>query len=182
MPPVHISPIAQAGEHAAAAQELAVHVIPVVHRMPHIPQFDAFVAVSTQPPLQHVCVPGHVAAVPQWQRPSAPQVSPASHAGVHVAAAQVPATHIWPAMQRLPHIPQFIALVIVSMQPPAQHRWAPVHAAVAPQRHMPTAHVSAVVPQSRAHPPHSVRDMLVSTQAPPQHVRPPEHVPSGHAI
>lgn len=182
VPPEQVSPAAHEGEHVAAPHVPPLQVMPVGHRIPHIPQLFGFVAVSTHPPEQQLVVPEHAAAAPQWQAPSAPQVSPVSHAGVQVAAWHSPATQLSPVAQRLPHVPQWVALVCVSMQPPEQQLEPPVHAAAAPQRHIPVAHASAVVPQSCPHIPHSVRDIERSMHAPPQQVRPEPHMPSAHAI
>jgi hypothetical protein len=105
-----------------------------------------------------------------------------SHAGVQAAAMHSPSTHVSPVVQRCPHIPQCVALVCVSTQPPEQQLDAPVHAAAAPHRHMLVAHASACAPQSWPHIPHSARELVRSMHAPPQQVRPAPHIPSAHAI
>ncbi len=89
---MQVSPAAHEGVHVATPQTPALHVMPLAQRMPHIPQLLGFVVVSAQLPEQQVCAALHAAPVPQWQAPSAPQVSSAEHAGVHAAISHAPAT------------------------------------------------------------------------------------------
>jgi hypothetical protein len=105
-----------------------------------------------------------------------------------------------PAQVR-PHAPQLPTLDDVSTHDPPQQTWVPVHAAPAPQRHAPAAHVSPVrhagsQGTSSVHPPakqtrpasHTLPQVpqfealvCTSTHAPPQHAWPAMHAgPAPH--
>ena len=58
------------------------------------------------------------------------QVSPVSHAGVHVPPPQVPSLHSIPIGQRLPQRPQWLGLDSVFTQPVPQHSSVSPHAGV----------------------------------------------------
>jgi hypothetical protein len=112
------------------------------HTRPHAPQF-ATVSVRVQLPLQQVSPPLHARApAPVPQRHWVPMhVVPAGQLTVQ-ATSQLPAVQERPEVQAMPHMPQCAAFVRVSTQPPPQHVCVPVHAAPAPQRHVPDTQVS----------------------------------------
>jgi hypothetical protein len=112
------------------------------HTRPHAPQF-ATVSVRAQVPPQQLSPPLHARALaPVPQRHWSPMhVVPAGQLTVH-GTVHEPPTQERPAGHALPQRPQWPALVFVSTQPPPQHVCVPVHAAPAPQRHVPDMHVS----------------------------------------
>jgi hypothetical protein len=101
------------------------------------PQCIAFVCVSTQPAPQQVLAPVQAGLAPQRQVPPM-QVSPVSHAGMHVAPPQVPSLQSMPIGQRLPQRPQWLGLLSVFTQP------VPQHSSVSPQAGVQVAPASLV--------------------------------------
>ena len=79
-------------------QRPIVHVVPLLHTVPHAPQLRAFEARLTQAPPQLVSIAPHV--VPQR-----------------------PPEHICPLVHAVPHAPQFMGLELMSTQTPPQSRW-----------------------------------------------------------
>jgi hypothetical protein len=104
-PATQVSPAAHAGEQVGAVQVPASQLSPIAQRRPHAPQWFVLLAVSTHPPPQHESPSPQAVPAPHRQPPST-HVSPASQAGVQVAAMHMPPTHEAPIAQRLPHSPQ----------------------------------------------------------------------------
>jgi hypothetical protein len=64
--PQHIWPDGQLPPHGAVLTQRPIRqASPVAQGRPQPPQWSVLVVVSTQPPLQHVCVPVHAAPAPQ---------------------------------------------------------------------------------------------------------------------
>jgi hypothetical protein len=118
------------------------------HAFPHVPQLAGSLDMSTQEPAQHVMpidAQSSVQAMHVIDAGSAhvppQQLSPAVQALPHMpqfsmltrVSAHVPPQHVRPSPHTLPHVPQFASSPVVSAQAPSQHSWSPHPAPHSPQ-------------------------------------------------
>jgi hypothetical protein len=82
-----------------------------------------------------------------------------------VVEVQVPLTHVWPSVQRLPHEPQLLVLLVTSVHTPLQSIRGEVHDA----QHMPSTQLPPSV-QRLPHEPQLLMSKFTSTQLVP-HMR-----------
>jgi hypothetical protein len=164
------------------AQTPPVHATPAGHTLPHAPQFEALLSVSTQTPKQSTLIPpGHRHAPSMHWKPArhalphAPQLSSSSSRFAQVPPqSRVPVGHThapdWqscPARHSLPQAPQLVGSLARSTHPASPQSVSP--SSVQPQepsmQRTPDAHAVGHEPQCSA-------SVSGSTQREPQRIWP----------
>jgi hypothetical protein len=137
--------------------------VPTGHTRPHPPQLLTSLVVSVQFPLQHESLCAH---------------GPHAGGGGGKLSRHAPLMHVWSAWQTMPHAPQLLGSLVVSVQPLAQQSWLngqPLDAQLAlgpthvPLMHeLPVAQTSPQAPQLKG----SVRTFAEQFASPPESLPP----------
>ena len=137
-------------EPGAQPHLLALHCSVAGHATPQLPQLASSVRVSTQAPLQLLVPDGQLVA-------------------------QAPFAHTWPALQTLPHAPQFFGSVLTLLHTPGVHSVVPVS-----HVHLPLTQLERASLQIFPQPPQLLGSVPVSTQPSRSSPTRQEVSPPGH--